>query len=37
MKRPTAMRQPTQAELQPILQALNTGNLADAETAAKKS
>jgi uncharacterized protein (TIGR02466 family) len=36
MKRPTQMRQPTQLEIQPILQALNTGNLELAESKAKK-
>jgi len=36
MKRPSNLRQPTQAEIQPVLQALNAGNLAAAEALAKK-
>jgi len=35
MKQPVQMRQPTQVEIQPILNALNSGQLAIAETAAK--
>lgn len=36
MKKPTQMRQPTQLEIQPILDALNSGNLELAESTAKK-
>lgn len=36
MKKPSKLRQPTQAELQPVLNALNSGQLAQAETIAKK-
>ena len=36
MKRPSNLRQPSQTEIQPILQALNAGNLEIAEAIAKK-
>ncbi len=35
MKRPQALRQPTQQEIQPVIQALNGGQLAQAEALAK--
>ena len=36
MKKPQALRQPTQQEIQPVIQALNSGQLAQAEALAKK-
>ncbi|MBL1321012.1 MAG: tetratricopeptide repeat protein [Methylophaga sp.] len=36
MKKPQALRQPTQQEIQPILQAFNAGHIEQAETLAKK-
>ncbi|PCJ32826.1 MAG: hypothetical protein COA90_01720 [Gammaproteobacteria bacterium] len=37
MKKPQALRQPTQQDIQPVVQALNSGQLAQAEALAKKS